>query len=70
MRAQTARPDGRLQGRHVLAGEEAAGDGAADGEAEHVHGVVHAAGLTLASEGLGTQCATDTGHTTSRSPRR
>lgn len=32
-----------LQGRYVLAGEVAAGDGAADGESQHVHGVVDAA---------------------------
>ena len=29
-----------LQGRYVLAGEVAASDGAADGESQHVHGVV------------------------------
>lgn len=39
--------DGRaarvLQGRYMLAGEVAAGNGAADGESQHVHGVVDAA---------------------------
>lgn len=43
-RCETRRPPRcRLERGHVLAGEVAAGDGAADGKAEHVHGVVHAA---------------------------